>query len=66
MMGKWQIGSQTIYGSRVFRIYRLKDASAANRERNREYYDDILYADKASLQAIVNKLNAEDERTVLK
>lgn len=57
--GKWKIGSQLVEGYRVYRIYRLKDAAAADRPKNREYYDDILYADKASLQAVVNKLNAE-------
>lgn len=66
MTGKWKTGSQRINGPRVFRVYRLKDANAADRPSNREYYDDILYADKWSLQAIVNKLNAEEERQVRK
>ena len=65
-MGKWKIGSQFIVDRRVYRIYRLKDANATDRPSNREYYDDIMYTDKASLQAIVNGLNAEEERLVQK
>lgn len=62
--GKWKIGLHRAVDRRGYRIYRLKDVNAADRPKNREYYDDIVYTDALALQAMVNKLNAAGERGV--
>ena len=61
MTSEWKIGEQCFADRIAYRIYRLKDANAPDRPKNREYYDDVLYNDKASLQAIVNGLNASQK-----
>lgn len=58
--GKWRITSQFIMGRKVYMICRPLDADKPLHSGNVECYDDMMYTDKASLQAIVNRLNAEE------
>lgn len=60
-MSKWMVSSNYFNGSRHYQVYRLINVFAVDHSGNREYRGEV-FSDKASAQALADKLNAEEER----
>ncbi len=59
-MSKWMVSCNYFNGAYHYQVYRLIDVFAVDHSGNREYCGEV-FADKASAQALADKLNAEEK-----